>query len=170
MPYQPYPSSGDQNSPQITGGPAPQSVLNAVKLMYTGAGLSVLSLIATLVAAPGLRNRIAADHVKINGKPATAQQITSLAHASIAIGIAFGVLGVVLWLWMSRKTGQGRPWARIVSSVLFLFSTLSLLGLRTGGSTVFSVVSTLLIWLVGLGAVVLLWLPSSSPFFVSQRR
>jgi hypothetical protein len=170
MPFQPYPSGGNEIPPQITGGPAPQSVLNAVKLMYAGAALSVIGLIATVVTAGSVRSRIVAHHPTINGKPATAQQITSLVHLTVGLGIFVGVVGVALWLWMARKTGQGRPWARILSSVLFVFSTLSLLNLRSGGDSAFAIVSTLLIWLVGLGAIILLWLPSSSPYFISQRR
>jgi hypothetical protein len=171
MSYQPYPSSGDQVTPQNPGGPAPQSVLNAVKLMYVGAGLSVLGLIALAVTAGGLRQRIENDHPTVNGKPATATQITALVHFSIALGIIGGVIGVALWLWMAKKTGQGRPWARILSSVLFALCTLDLLNVFRGtGTSAFTIISAVLTWLVGLGAIVLLWVPSSSPYFVSQRR
>jgi magnesium-transporting ATPase (P-type) len=170
MPFQPFPTRGDEPSPQITGGPAPQSVLNAVKFMYAGAVLAVIGLIATIVSAPGARARIEKDHIKIHGKPATPEQITSLTHASIALGIAVSIIGVGLWLWMARKNGQGRSWARIVSTLLFVFSTLSLFILRSGGESAFSIVSGLLSWLVGLGAVVFLWLPASSAFFSQQRQ
>jgi hypothetical protein len=173
MPFQPYPSApsgGNEIPQQITGGPAPQTLLNAVKLMYAGAALSVIVLIATIVTAGSVRSRIEAHHPTIDGKPATATQITGLVHLTVGLGIIIGVVGVALWLWMARKNGQGRPWARIVSSVLFVISTLSLLNLRSGGDSVFAIVSTVLMWLVGLGAVILLWLPSSSSFFVSQRR
>jgi hypothetical protein len=171
MSYQPYPSSGDQVTPQIPGGPAPQSVQNAVKLMYVGAGLSVLGLIALAVTAGGLRQRIENAHPMISGKPATTSQITALVHFSVALGIVGGVIGVALWLWMAKKTGQGRPWARILSSVLFALCTLDLLNVFRGtGTSAFTIISAVLTWLVGLGAIVLLWVPSSSPYFVSQRR
>jgi hypothetical protein len=170
MPFQSYPSGGDNLNPQITGEPAPQSLRNAVKLMYAGAALSLVGLIVTIVTAGGLKSRIENSHPKINGKPATATQINALAHFSIAFGIIVGVIGLLLWLWMARKNGQGRPWARLVSSVLFLFSTLSLINLRSGGTSGLTVVAEVLVWLVGLGAIILLWLPSSNLFFTSQRR
>ena len=170
MPFQPYPSSGDQVTPQLSGGPAPQSVQNAVKVMYAGAVLSVLGIIATAVTAHNVKPYIE-KHIKtINGKPITATQVDSLAHFEIGLGIAGGVIGLVLWLWMARKNGQGRPWARIVSSVLFVLSTLDLLNIfRGGGPSAFTIVTALLTWLAGLTAVILLWLPSSSPYFISQR-
>ena len=81
------------------------------------------------------------------------------------------MIGLVLWLWMARKNGQGRPWARILSSILFVLCTLDLVNVfRGSGPSAFTIVSALLVWLAGLGAVVLLWLPSSSPYFVSRRR
>jgi hypothetical protein len=171
MPFQPYPSSGDQLPTQITGGPAPQTVQNAVKLMYVGAALSLLGLIATAVTASSVRPWIE-KHIKtLNGKPITAHQISALAHFEITLGIVGGLLGIALWLWMARKNGQGRPWARIVSSVLFVLCTLDILNVfRGGGASAFTSASALLTWLVGLGAIILLWLPSSSPYFVSQRR
>jgi hypothetical protein len=170
MPFQPYPSSGNDVSPQqLPGGPAPQSVQNAIKLMYVGAALEVVGLIVAIATAGSVRSRIAKNPPKINGKLATATQIASLAHFEIALGIAGGLIGVVLWLWMARKNGQGRSWARILSTVFFVISTLSLLSLRTGDPTAITIVSVLLTWLTGLGTIVLLWLPASSPFF-GQRR
>jgi len=171
MPFQPYPSSGDQATPQITGEPAPQSLQNAVKLMYVGAGLSILGLIATAVTASSVRPWIA-KHIKtLGGKPITASQITGLAHFEIALGVAAGLIGLVLWLWMARKTSQGRPWARILSTILFALCSLDLLSVfRGGGSSVFTTVSALLTWLIGLGTVILLWMPTSSAYFTSHRR
>ena len=39
--------------------------------------------------------------------------------------MAFGLVVVSLWLWMARANGQGRNWARILSTVLFVLATLS---------------------------------------------
>jgi hypothetical protein len=172
MSYQPYPSGGDQGTPQLIGGPAPQSVQNAVKLMYAGAALSVLSIIAVAVTSGSVRPYIE-KHIKtINGKPITATQITGLVHFEIAAGIASGVIGLALWLWMARKNGQGRSWARILSSVLFAVYTLFFFvdTVRAGGSSVFGIIAAVLTWLAGLGAVIFLWLPSSRPYFAPQRR
>ena len=55
MSYQPYPSSGKPVEPERP--PAPPSVLNAVKLMYVGAAISVVSLVISLPASAAPRTR-----------------------------------------------------------------------------------------------------------------
>jgi uncharacterized membrane protein (UPF0136 family) len=71
---------------------------------------------------------------------------------------------IALWLWMARANSQGRNWARIVSTVLFVLATLHLFGNKGVVPVVFAVLT----WLVGLAAVWLLWRPTSSAFFKPQ--
>ena len=42
--------------------------------------------------------------------------------------MVFGLVVIALWLWMARANGQGRNWARILSTVLFGLATLELIG------------------------------------------
>ncbi len=79
-----------------------------------------------------------------------------------------GLVGIALWLWMSWANGQGKNWARIVSTVLFGLATLDLFGVFSQPKTVLGLVFPVLTWLVGLGAVFLLWRPDSSAFFKPQ--
>ena len=65
------------------------------------------------------------------------------------------MLGVALWLWMSRANGQGRNWARIVSTVLFGLATLDLFGVFSQPKTVLGLVFPVLTWLIGAGRGVL---------------
>jgi hypothetical protein len=44
------------------------------------------------------------------------------------VAAVFGLVVIALWLWMARATGQGRNWARILSTVLFGLATLQLRG------------------------------------------
>jgi hypothetical protein len=83
-----------------------------------------------------------------------------------------------LWLWMARANGQGRNWARILSTVLFGLATLQLRGDFTqpvsqagfGASVLYYGGTALFVaaWLVGAAAVWLLWRPASSAFFKLQ--
>jgi hypothetical protein len=41
-------------------------------------------------------------------------------------GIAGGIIDGLLWLWMAWKTGAGRGWARVLSTVFFGFYTSSI--------------------------------------------
>ena len=73
-----------------------------------------------------------------------------------------GLVVIALWLWMARANGQGRTWARIVSTVLFGLATLQLPG---GFTKPVSHAGFVAAWLVGAAAVWLLWRPASSAFF-----
>jgi hypothetical protein len=159
--YQPYPSGGNQPVSQQRG-PAPQSVLNAVKLMYVGAAITTISFIVSLATIGSTKSAIRkADPTY------TTHQVNQLATFIIVVAIVSGLLGIALWLWMARKTGEGRGWARILSTVLFALSTLDMLGVLREPKT-FTVIFPILTWLVGLGAIVLLWQSASSAFFKPQ--
>jgi small-conductance mechanosensitive channel len=153
MSYQPYPSTGAPVEPDR--GPAPQSVLNAVKLMYTGAAVSTVSLVISLASIGGTKDAIR------KAKPSlTAAQVNQLNTFIIALAVVSGVIGVALWLWMARKN-----WARILSTVLFALATLDLFGVVSQPKTVLGLIFPVLTWLVGLGAVVFLWRKESTEFF-----
>jgi len=71
-------------------------------------------------------------------------------------------------VWMALMNKAGKSWARIVATVLFGLDTLFLLlGVVRAGAAASSVVS-ILIWLIGLGTVILLWRKDSSEYFTAQ--
>jgi hypothetical protein len=156
--YQPYPSSEKPVEPAPP--PAPPSVLNAVKLMYAGAAVSTVSLVISLVSISGTKDAIR------KAKPSlTAAQVNQLNTFIIALAVVSGVIGVALWLWMARANSQGKNWARIVSTVLFGLATLDMFGVLSQPKTVLGLIFPALTWLVGLGAVILLWRKDSAEFF-----
>jgi hypothetical protein len=158
----PYPSSGGPVEPDR--GPAPPSVLNAVKLMYAGAVVSAISLIISLTSIGGTKDAIRKARPSL-----TAAQVNQLNTFIIALAVVSGVIGVALWLWMARANGQGKNWARILSSVLFGLATLDLFGVLSQPKTVLGLIFPVLTWLVGLGAIVFLWRKESTDFFKPRR-
>jgi hypothetical protein len=169
--HQPYPSSGQPAEPLRPLAPAP--VLTAVKLMYAGAAVSAVALIIGLALI--IVDVEAAARGRFLGHSLTAPQMRPLV---ITVWIVFGLAVIALWLWMARANGQGRTWARILSTVLFGLATLQLRGdftqpvshagfgatvLYYGGTALFAAA-----WLVGAAAVWLLWRPASSAFFKPQ--
>jgi|SRR5579859_92117 hypothetical protein len=156
-----YPSSG--KPVELERLPAPPSVLNAVKLMYVGAAVSTVSLVITLADIGGLKTAIK------KAKPTwTATQVNQYDRFIVSLAIVSGLIGVGLWLWMSWANKNGKSWARIVSTVLFCLATLDLVGVFGQPDTAIGLVFPVLTWLVGLGAVFLLWRPDASAFFKPQ--
>jgi hypothetical protein len=140
---------------------APASVLTAVKLMYAGAALSLVNMVITLTQKDAIRKAIAANNPNL-----TQSQLDVGVNVGLAFGVIVGLLGVGLWVWMASANKKGYSWARVVSSVLFGVNTLGLLYvLFTATSTAIQKVVGVLIWVVGLGALVFLWRSDSSAYF-----
>ena len=159
---QPYPSSGKPLT-EAERPPAPSPVLNAVKLMYAGAAVSTVSLIISLADISGTKAAIRKARPNL-----TATQVNQLNTFIIGLAIVSGVIGIALWLWMARANGQGKSWARILSTVLFGLATLDLFGVFSQPKTALGLVFPVLTWLVGAGAIWLLWRPESTAFFKRQ--
>jgi hypothetical protein len=161
MMYQPYPKAGAQEAPPERP-QAPRSVLNAVKLMYAGAGLSAIEVIISLALIGGVHNAIrkARPHL-------SAVKIHDLVVADVVGTVFIGLVGVALWIVMARTNAAGRNWARIVASVLFGVNTIGLLlGLRRLSTGLgIGVVLDVVGWLIGLGAIIFLWRKESSTYF-----
>jgi hypothetical protein len=183
--YQPYSSSGQLTEPPRP--PAPAPVLTAVKLMYAGAAISIVTVITELALIPAIKAALRTANPSL-----TAAQVRPV-NVLLTLEIVLGLVAATLWLWMARANGHGRNWARILSSVLFGLATLEdisvarpnykggyLAHFTVGGhgysvihsvfgATVFGVIVPVLTWLIGLAAVWLLWRPASSAFFKPQR-
>ena len=163
MSYQPYPTGGAaEPEPQRPAPPTP--VQQAVKLMYAGAIVSAISLIITLVTIGSLKTAI---H---NADPSlTATKLHSAEVAAVAVAIIFGLIGIGLWLWMAYANKAGKNWARITATVFFGLDTLSILTSFRQAEPVLSRVVSIVVWLIGLGAIVLLYQRESSAFFTASK-
>lgn len=180
MSYQPYPGGGSYQ-PYPGGGselaerpPRPRSVQIAVWLMYGGAALSALLAILIIAISGRIESAVRKAAVKANatavseGKKAlTTSQINTLSHAIVVVLVVILLIGVALWAWMAWANGRGRNWARIVATVLFVLNTLYFLLVvtRAGSSALFVGLD----WLVGLGAIIMLWRRESAPYFKPLR-
>jgi hypothetical protein len=167
--YQPYPPTAEAPAGQRP--PAPSAVRYAVVVMYAGAGLSLIRVIADLATKASLKADITrkASHAAV---PLTATQISTAVTTAIAASVVLSLIGVGLWILNARGSAGGRKWAQITGTVLFGLDTLALLAGPpgsgvTGGQPAVDVLCTAAIWLAGLGAVVLLWRRSSRSFFNS---
>jgi len=157
--YQSYPTSGPSQDPQQRPA-APNSVQTAVKLMYAGAALSFIELVVGLATIGSVRRAIQKAYPHYSSA-----QVHRLEVADIVVAVIVGVIAIGLWLWMARASASGHNYARITGTVFFGLNTLFLLvGLarpHIGVGLVFS----LLVWLAGLGAVIMLWRRESGAYF-----
>jgi hypothetical protein len=160
--YQPYPTSGQQPMAPVPADP-PQTVRRAVNLMYAGAALSAIEIVVGLATIGSLKAAIRSRFPSY-----TASQIHSAEVATVSIAIVIGLLGVGLWIWMARANLAGRGWARIVASVLFGINTIDVFAAIVQPHSVISLILAVLLWLIGLGAIWLLWQRESSAYIQSR--
>jgi hypothetical protein len=131
--------------------------------MYAGAVVSALSLIVSLVTVGNLRSNLHKAYPSLTGT-----ELHNLQTAFVAGSVAIGLISIGLWLWMAVTNKAGKSWARIVATVLFGLDTLFLLlGLARAGAAEGTLVS-ILTWLIGLGAIVMLWRRESSEYFTAR--
>ena len=159
--YQPYPSAGQ--APEPARPAAPPSVVMAVRLMYAGAVVSAVSLVVGLATVSSLRTALHKSDPSL-----TPSQLHNLQTIVVAGSVAVGLISIGLWVWMALMNKAGKSWARIVATVLFGLDTLFLLlGVARAGAAAGTLVS-ILTWLIGGGAVILLWRKESSEYFAEQ--
>lgn len=156
--YQQYPGGDPQQMPSRP--PVPSPVRNAVALMYVGAGLSLVSIIVSLFTTASLRSIVLRANPRLTPAQAHAAEIFGVATA-----IIIGLIGVGLWIWMAWANRAGKNWARILSTIFFGLDTLSVIVALLRPHALVSLLIGILIWLVGLGAIILLWQRESSDFF-----
>lgn len=88
---------------------------------------------------------------------------TSLTRAALRCPGYSG--GPGLWIFIAQACKSGKSWARTTGTVLFGIATVDGLG---GLAVPFAApvkIFAFVVWLAGLGAVVLLWRGTSSAFF-----
>ena len=170
--YQPSTSGGQPAAPPQPFVPAP--VRTAVKLMYAGAAVTAAELVFGLALI--IVDINAAARGQFLGYSLASPQARPFVITAWVLG---GLVTMALWLWMARANGQGRNWARILSTVLFVLATLQLPGAFTqpvshagsGATVLYYGVAVLFVaaWLVGAVAVWLLWRSASRTFFEPPR-
>lgn len=161
--YQRYPASAEPPLQPVRPEP-PTTVRNAVKFMYAGAALSTIWLIIGLASANSVKTAIKKAYPHY-----TAAHVHSLEVASVVSGAVIEAIAVALWIWMARASAAGHAYARIAGTAFFTLNTLGLVAFFARPYYNIGVVFNVLIWLAGLGAVVLMWRKESGPYFSPGR-
>lgn len=161
-----YPTGPAGAPRQAPPAPAqPSSIVTAVKLMYAGAALSVLSLVYSFATIGNLKDDIRAELQK-NDANVSQSTIDAAYSITIVFAVIFGLIGALLWVWMAWKNGQGRKWARVVATVLGVFNVLGLLfSLAGGNAEPISLILSALSCALAVTILVLLYKKESTAFY-----
>jgi hypothetical protein len=98
------PSGGNWLAPQTPS--PPQRLINASWLMCACAAIQVIVLIIELATIGNL-------------KSVDRYLTSSQFNAAVGKDVLLDLLVIGLWVWMAWANRRGRPWARIVATVLF---------------------------------------------------
>jgi len=156
--YQPYPTSSQM--PELGKALIPPQVKHAIAVMYVGAAATVVGVVIEILTVNATKAAIQKRSPHL-----TASQLNSTQHALIIGSVVSGLIAVAAWLIIARACKNGHNWARITGTVLFGLATVDTIG--SAISPVAGLVKAWwpVIWLAGLGAVILLWQRPSTNFF-----
>lgn len=185
-PYGPsYPHRPEPPKP-----PVPQPVQNAFYLMLAAAVLQVGGIVVALTQTGKIHDSLVKNDPNVSSSTANA-----LSGFTIFLIVFFGVVEVAIWIWMAYKNKAGRQWARIVATVLFGLSCLSVVSSvltyafqssihsvttsdngnthttnfsLTSSTNIVGVLLGVVIWGIGLTVIILLWRRQSSDYFVPR--
>jgi len=154
-PYGQYPS--EQPQPAGSNG-IPQLVNISFWLLIASAVIFVVSVLAGLTQLDDPQFRQAFEQqVKASGAAVTYDDIKSVIAGTLVV---FAIIGVALYLLVAFFVRKGKNWARILGTVFAALSVLGLFGVPTFGT-----LGTVL----GIAAIVLLYLPAAAPYFRKQQ-
>jgi hypothetical protein len=94
-------------------------------------------------------------------------QVVPATDIRIVVWLAIvGLVTVVFWGWIARRTWQGRSWARMLQTVLLAWGIAVTIFDAFQVTLAFDWLDVVL-YVVSAGAVVLLWTPTSRSYFAA---
>lgn len=127
-------------------------------MLIASAAIFVASALAGLTTLDDPRFRDVFDsQVQGTGAGVTYEDMKGVIAGTLVV---FTIIGLALYLLVAFFVRKGKNWARILGTV---FAALSVLGLF--GPPSFATIGTLL----GIAAIVLLYLPGAAPYFRRQQ-
>jgi Protein kinase domain len=144
-------------------GPLPDSMRNAIGLMYAGAAYTLVYAIGVIIVAAAIISK----HPAATATQAASGRVT--VGGVVALTVFLSLIEIALWLGIARACRNGKSWARVTGTVLFGLHTLGFLGVLVNSHPGIGLtkVLTTLSWLIACGAVVFLWQRPSSAFFAT---
>jgi hypothetical protein len=157
------------------GGEIPGVVRTAHRLMYGGLAATVVALIVALVNYGQYSH---AATVAKNQLRLTAEGHYNQTAGLLAIAVAADFLGIACWVVVAVACRRGRGWTRVTASVLLGVYTVVMLLVLAGthndpGARLNDVGTrflTLVVWGLGVAALIPLWTQQARAFFAAWGR
>jgi len=128
--------------------------------MYAGAVASLVYAVVFIATLSATKSAIEKHSPQL-----TTSQVNGMQQILIASAIVDGLIAAGLWIFIAQACKRGRSWARITGTVLFGIATVSVLGELPIPVAAPVKILALVVWLLGLAAVIFLWRGTSSAFF-----
>jgi hypothetical protein len=160
---QPYPATAEV--PEIDRPAIPASVLNAIKVMYAGAVVSVIHIVADVSDQGATKTAIEKKNPSLS-----ISSVNTIVHVALFAEVIAGLLGAILFIWIARSCRNGKNWARKTGTVLWFIAILGTVYDLTAATATLSEILNFAVVLIGLAALVLLWRASSSAYFKYFKR
>ena len=134
----------------------PDSVRNAVRLMYSGAAFTAVYALGVIVVASAI----------VKNDAAAGSRHPGLAGVAV-LAVFLSLVEIGIWLGIAQACRSGKNWARVTGTVLFGLHTIGFLSVLANSHPGIGLVKllTAIGWLISCGAVVFLWQRPSSVFF-----
>jgi hypothetical protein len=142
------------------------TVFVAVRLMYVGAALELITLITILQSLGSVRSQVLRRHPGFSSGQWHALVSAQIVPVIVGAGIALAV-----WVWMAWATGHGRRWARGVFALFVACTAVGLLSGLAKGSAVYAprdLIAGAVLCLVAVVALVLVFSKPSAGYFSAK--
>jgi len=146
----------------------PQAVHSAIKLMYAGFVVTLLDAVLSMIAFGRYDNEVGVANAA--GRIAAADNANSMSGA-VAVGMIADFLGLVCWIWLATACRRGNGWTRIAGTVLLgIYSFCALFVLFGTHRDPEPQLTTVVVWALGVAAVIPLWSQQAREFFYAWRK
>jgi hypothetical protein len=145
-----------------------RTVFVAVRLMYAGAVLQLLSVVTLLLTLDSIRSGIRRADPGF-----TAAQWHTVVVAHVIPDVIGAPIAAGVWVWLAWANGRGHRWGRVGLAVFLALTSLGLLVDVAQDATVFAPASMAVagaMWLAGIVAVVLVFHVESGAHYARPGR
>ncbi|MFT3716263.1 MAG: hypothetical protein QM774_10035 [Gordonia sp. (in: high G+C Gram-positive bacteria)] len=148
---------------------APASIRLAVRLMYLGAVLQLVSMVVSIYTLGHLKTDPALQEQYRKGAHMSADEFSRQVDTIVGNGrilvSALSVAAAALWLVMAVYNGRGRRWARTAATALGAIGVIfSATGLFASGGTA-GLISGVVSIVLAIAVLILLYRPDSTRYY-----